>query len=888
MVHRVPSFLRSGVLPCLCLAVLAVMLCVPRTFLVSEELTPGLRLPMPKAMDITGPGQLRLPFRLMPPQTQGRLESLELRFTTSRYALRVANATMFFNDSACLLEAPPQMLWDKGGLQFVPAQTSCAALFGNATASGVPLAGELRMTLLDHGSASLVVTVDPHGGGHLQVGQGHAALGLWRWQPAAAPTTRLRLLAAMWDSHHGGWIVGLLGAATLLASLGLHLRTSRPAVTCGLCALALGMAYAVVSPPFQAPDEPDHFLSWTRLAGNPALEADAERLARVGHFERLKHNPFETFGPWHIGAPNPVPWEVEDEDGIELVGDSMMETRSALTLAFWSVLRPVIAQESAARAVLGIRLANALCFGLAAWGGAALLFRLTGRRVWPWFLFLVPTLPFFAMHISNYAQFTAASVVLACAGLAVLFREEQGGWFLLGGWLGAAAAVLVLSASTGVAAAVFVLAMALAGLPVRWSTPDGPRRFWAGLALGGAGLLAGVRSEQMAQMLRVGGRLAGLDGPAPWWTPVLLAWLGCAACCGLELLARRVAGDSAPSWLARLARLGRLGAAGVAISGAIACLYSGFHQFRMHPCMPPPGEHPGFWADILNNLPTLLSFREPDTLLSRTFWGGFGWHDALLPVRLVQALAGAAGLGLVLLGWKAARDRGGTLGWRVCCWLAGSWGLIVATGLAAAAAGHERALPNVHGRYLLAGYCVLLAGTFAGWSLTMGAGRVLRAVAPAAGPGRRLLEGWLLTGAGLVLVLGLMRFSLPQVFNWLPLDGLHLTMAAGFPLLGWWWLRGAECQLSLGNLLAGGVLLGLGACYAELGFGLPRVFVRYPFGFFVLLGGLGLVWLAAQLRAVQWEPAADPAPSWPAIVTCVAAHALHTGALAFLLVRYLG
>ncbi len=885
MIPRAPSLFCCCIVPALCLAVLAAALCLPRTFIKASELTPGFTPPTALPLERDTPGRWRLPVTLYPLTGGDRLRAVELYFSTSRYALRLDNAVLEFEGTSCRLETGPRLLWDRSPLRFLPTDNACAGL-----PPGEVLTGTLRMKLLDHGSASLLVTRDVLTESFLQTKDGYASLGLWLWQPEPARATRLRLLAAMWDTPHGGWILGILAAAAGLSSLGLALRAGRPALACGLCSLALGMAYAVVTPPFQAPDEPDHFLSWTRLTDNPALETDAHRLAQVGHFQRLKHNPFETFGPWDIGAPFPVPWEVEDDDGIELVGDSMMETRSALTTAFWSGIRPLIAMDSAARAVLGIRLANAVCYALAVWAGAALLFSLTGRQAWPWFLFLVPAAPFFAMHVSNYAQFMSASVLLACAGLAVLLREDGGRQLLLGCWLGAGAALLVLSASTGVAAGAFVLGMAVAGVPGRGQTPGGAWRFWAGLGLGASLLGLGTGSDQMAQLLRVGGRLAGMAGPAPWWTPLLVIWVGCGAACGLEWLVRYL-----PGMPAGLARWGRCGAGLLAVVGAILCVYSGFQQYRMQPCMPPPGGEPRFWLDILHGLPTLLSFREPDLLLSRTFWGGFGWHDALLPPRVVQVLAGLAGMGVVLLGWKASRQRQGALGWRLCGWLAGSWGFIVATGLAAAAAGQERALPNVHGRYLLAGYCALLAGVFAGWSVTVGTGRRPQAVLPGSPAGVRLLTGWLLTGIALVLVLGVMRFSLPHVFNWLPVDGLHLAMAAGFPLLGWWWLRGsvtpggATCAgPSCRTVLAGAAVLGLGVLYAELGYGLPWVFVRYPYGFFVVLGLAGLVWLAATLRAVTLEPAPATPRHWPSAVACVAAHVLHTGTLVFLLVRYMG
>jgi hypothetical protein len=106
---------------------------------------------------------------------------------------------------------------------------------------------------------------------------------------------------------------------------------------------------------------------------------------------------------------------------------------------------------------------------------------------------------------------------------------------------------------------------------------------------------------------------------------------------------------------------------------------------------------------------TSLRFGRPDTLTSWTFWGGFGWLDAVLPASTVELLAGSSGLALVLLLVWTARARDG----RLLVWLA-----CAAVGFVLSAAAYAVSVvaltpADLHGRYLLGLY--LLALTIA-WS----------------------------------------------------------------------------------------------------------------------------------------------------------------------------
>jgi len=99
-----------------------------------------------------------------------------------------------------------------------------------------------------------------------------------------------------------------------------------------------------------------------------------------------------------------------------------------------------------------------------------------------------------------------------------------------------------------------------------------------------------------------------------------------------------------------------------------------------------------------------LRLRNPDLLLSTSFWGGFGWIDAVLPTWLVIALGLVMAAGLVLTGLSIARRRDA----RHAIWIA-----ILAAGgvmsLAAYAISNYFLNRNLHGRYLLGLYVAALA-----------------------------------------------------------------------------------------------------------------------------------------------------------------------------------
>lgn len=891
--------------PLICAAILVYALVSPVEVHHTTAFLPGQHQPISKPLARVAPRTQQLPIILQQidqasplPGVGAAPRSLRFFFSTSKFALRVANATLSFPESSCVFAATRGILWDGDAMSFRPIRGECSTLLQQG-----PVAGQMEMHLLDHGSLALVVAADGAGKGAVLVGGGQSALGVWETEMGdLAHGRRLHSLATMWGIPPGfqwmlpAWVM-LAGG---VAAGGVLWWRRRPAIAVGLLSLALGMAYGAMVPPFQAPDEPDHFLSYARQAEAPDLVEGAESLARKGHFQRMKHNPWEVFTPASVLVPYDIAWEAQDAQGAEQVVDSNMEGRSALTTAFWRFFQWCTPEMNAAGTLFTLRLANVLLFALAAWGTTYFLLCIAKLRFYPWYVFFIPTLPFFAMHVSNYAQFTAASMLLGGGAMAMLWHEKSHNQRMLGFWIGGAGSVLVLCASTGVAVLPLVVCLAVAGMPVRWGNRNAVLRFWGGLGTGLLLMSAGIGSAQFEQLFRLAGQLLHWGGPLPGVALPLGVLMGCAVGFALE---RAV--QSRTRFPDGMRVAGRWGCCGLGIGLAVLLVYAGYRDFSMLSSAISPGEMRAFVVEVLEKIPTLVTFREPDTLLSHTFWGGFGWHDAMLPKRIVQLLAGGMGVGVVLLCWAGAGARrpSKVFGWQCCWWLLGCVGIALATAFAAVAAGEERALPNIHGRYLLAFYSVLVAGACTGWQW-VAQQRHKAEWSHDRSCVLRFVEGWLLAGFGVVTVLSVTRFSLPYVFSRLPVTALHVAMGCGLVCFGWLVLRllqvsqspALQNRLSMRTLLTGGLLIGAGILYAELGFGLPWVLVRYPYGFFIVLVLAGLLWLWGALLAPRaealpiggacWESASER--HWPTRLAGAVALALHTGTLLFLLSRYFG
>jgi hypothetical protein len=120
---------------------------------------------------------------------------------------------------------------------------------------------------------------------------------------------RVDLLAYVWDiSPSSAWIFAaltaaglLLGAAVMLGWRPVERRSWRLPAAAFCAAAAFSGMYAVVVPPFQSADEPNHFTALADYYARPELGSESMMLARRGHFEEIQFHrcwkPSTSCGP---------------------------------------------------------------------------------------------------------------------------------------------------------------------------------------------------------------------------------------------------------------------------------------------------------------------------------------------------------------------------------------------------------------------------------------------------------------------------------------------------------------------------------------------------------------------------------------------------------------
>ncbi len=545
----------------------------------------------------------------------------------------------------------------------------------------------------------------------------------------AGPTwSRARLLATMWEiSSSPAWLWGALGGVFGLVAAGGFLirrgavdprargRTAVSAVGAVAVATGLAVAYAVVVPPLQAPDEPDHLLSFADLVRRPAMKTQTADWARRTHFERIKFYPDERFHRVHVGRPYAEAWgrHVFPED---------VSSRSPTATWLWRLLAAGLGDRPPQATLLATRLVNALLFGLALGLGTALVAACSSvpypGLVMLIFL-LVPALPFFAMHMSETAVMTAAHVLGACAILTVWLGATRP--FPAGLALGMAVALALASGRSAWPLA-GLWGAALLGRALFVPSPADRRvssavrtaaAFWVGVALGLIPLVALADGRFFAQIVETTSRRLAGPLPAPQGALAHAATLPVVAlvgACGLEaivasLRARARLGEGV--WAARVATaVASLGAVALVVVtlASLAVRFPTLEPFGE--ANPPALEH--YIRDVLLVATTSWRVATPDHLLVTTFWTGFGWLDTIPPRAMVSGLVLATEASLLVSLVHLARSRAARqVGYLV---------VLVAGGLAslgAYAAASHALLRNLHGRYLIGLY---VSGLALAWS----------------------------------------------------------------------------------------------------------------------------------------------------------------------------
>ena len=516
---------------------------------------------------------------------------------------------------------------------------------------------------------------------------------------------RATLLAFMWDVRPWQLWALLLGALALVIAGAAVMIATRPygAVLASFAiAAGLALSYAITVPPLQAPDEPDHLLSFAKLTGRSALHEAVSSWARRIHFDRMTFLPNERFTP----ADREQPFD-RDWPPLEVFAENV-RLRSSTATRLWQLVASVV-PPNPAHALLLFRFVQSLLFAAAFAAGAAFLSGsglITCASILPLVVLTLPTLPFFGMHHSEIT-FTLAAFVLAGYAAFALAMNVSSRW--CGPMLGLALALVAAGPRNGWPVLPTVAALAASRLATR-AAVETPRadtiRFWGGLAapaviLFASGLLW-IPSPFYEQW-----RLTEFDPRAGLSSGSFLAGLLAGALVGglLERFAR-----SMPFLSRGVGSIARVLSVltGITIVATIAT--SIWIDLPVVPPVEatPPASALSYMRSVLAAVTTAVRVRGFDFLTWTSLWGGYGWANAILPQPAVAIVTVAGAFAAVATLSRAARQHHGAMATVVMLGLLGILVSIAAT--AVSSFGLQR---NVHGRYLLGpciiGLCLLAA-----------------------------------------------------------------------------------------------------------------------------------------------------------------------------------
>ncbi len=226
---------------------------------------------------------------------------------------------------------------------------------------------------------------------------------------------KFELLAEIWDQKNREILLSVVIIGLFSSVIGIYLvvfynKALKSALT--VCWIGLTTTYIFLVPPLQAPDEPDHLITYTQLVNDPIFSNGILKLAQKTHFERIKFHPEQKFTANSISKPLPGDWASH-------IGPTDIQTRSPLTAMIWKFLDKIKPKIKPANYLIFLRGFNSI-FIL-----AIILFALSfgtgtdrkGDRAYLTILLSIPTLIFFGMHVSNY--FTAISIYIV-GGIVVL------------------------------------------------------------------------------------------------------------------------------------------------------------------------------------------------------------------------------------------------------------------------------------------------------------------------------------------------------------------------------------------------------------------------------------------------------------------------------------
>lgn len=236
--------------------------------------------------------------------------------------------------------------------------------------------------------------------------------------------TRLRVLLGAWNLKNSTVFIFLMLIVffgfVLFGALNRFTESNRWLIKMFGTLSVVGMLWCVLVPPFQAPDEPDHIMSFLELTKTqeklgPALLVLAQRT----HFERIKFNEIETVSLGDLNQPTQAPWagHIQGPD---------YNDRAPLLAFFAKKLSNLgIEKANVENLVLFLRFVNVgsilLCF--------LFCMKFLSADLLPMVYLLAPPIFFFGMHVSNYPMSLAVLFPAITATVVALIRADKLSFF---------------------------------------------------------------------------------------------------------------------------------------------------------------------------------------------------------------------------------------------------------------------------------------------------------------------------------------------------------------------------------------------------------------------------------------------------------------------------
>ena len=677
------------------------------------DLTPDVALP-----DSDNPSRYTLNLTSLAPQNASQIASLHLQLGTFHKTLRVHAADLSQTSTGCgwsttksnfaladlaqieLIQKNPACEFD-GSAEFIFSVVADGPLAAFSWPQWTEISGNPKFQAKSPSGAVMPIMF------RYAVTQKNLTSPGFPGAPAASKF-RAGLLAYMWGADSTSDLIvffSILLMGCLLVALGGSLIPNRHFHAPTALIAGFLLIYCVASPPFQAPDEADHYRSFCNLTDRKLEASSGLELANRGHYERLLCLAEEKFSRSDIGRSLTGTWPTHSEPP-----DAM--SRSAIAAVLWPVYSSLFPTPAPANHLhLGLRLLNALYFF-----GVVLIARLALRRDnlalkmsnAPVLAILsLPTLWHFAVHNSNHGFIIASYAVTTLFAAPLIFGERLSTRSLLTG-----GSVLAIGALAGRAGFLYAVIFAscwglrwigmclLSKIKVNWR-----REIAAFFSWYAPTCILMTAFYQSPYVATIAAQATALLSKKALLGSAAFMLLGFASMSAL----RRVR-EPLFHWLRRRERL---------LAQALTIAFTGALVFLLIPHSISPGPvpdielpqpNPGafkYAIIVVKKFFATLSVGRNDFLLHETAWGGFGCPDRVLSSWMVQIpkvlFATLIPIGLLRLirhrEWASILK---TILYLMACviWLAG-----LAAGLGISA-------ENIQGRYTVGVFLFFLTGAY--------------------------------------------------------------------------------------------------------------------------------------------------------------------------------